>query len=169
MPGGWMTGRELHQWREQYDRSAVVPCDVIGEVTTWARCVASDLPRTLTTARAVFAGPIIETPLLHEPYVAEFKTGSLRLPIGVWRWVLRLAWVTGHVSQRAARDEFRQRVVQAANLIAQTGEDTLVVAHAGMMAYLRVELTRRGFSGPRYRVAEHARLYVFQRSLPAPT
>jgi broad specificity phosphatase PhoE len=71
--------------------------------------------------------------------------------------------VTGHRSQRAARDHFKRRVQAVADL-AEAGEgDVLLVSHAGMMAYLRAELVRRGFRGPQFRIAEHARLYVFER------
>ena len=50
-----------------------------------------------------------------------------------------------------------------ADLIESAETDILLFTHAGMMAYLRSELVRRGFVGPRYRLAEHGRLYVFER------
>ena len=50
-----------------------------------------------------------------------------------------------------------------AEMIDSHQEDLLVVSHAGMMLYLRKELLRRGFCGPKFGMAEHARLYVFER------
>jgi hypothetical protein len=52
---------------------------------------------------------------------------------------------------------------QVADLVESSDEEVLVVSHAGMMAYLRRELVGRGFAGPKFRLAEHGRLYVFER------
>ncbi|HEX8281488.1 MAG TPA: histidine phosphatase family protein, partial [Chthoniobacterales bacterium] len=114
-------------------------------------------------AKAVFRGEVECTPLLREPEFAEFRTGRLRLPVPVWRWWLRLAWMTGHQSQRGCRDEFRRRVAAVADRLCALEGDTLVVSHAGMMAYLSRELRRRGFSGPKLRIAGHATAYVYER------
>jgi broad specificity phosphatase PhoE len=87
----------------------------------------------------------------------------LRLPVTVWVWMVRLAWFTGHRSQRASRDEFLQRVGAVADLLEQSTVDTLVVSHAGMMTYLSAELRRRGFRGPRLRLPKHAILHLYTR------
>jgi hypothetical protein len=50
-----------------------------------------------------------------------------------------------------------------ADRIEAGGEDVLLVSHAGMMLFLSQELKRRGFQGPKLGVAEHARVYVFER------
>lgn len=42
-------------------------------------------------------------------------------------------------------------------------QDTLVVSHAGMMAYLSAELRRRGFLGPKLRIARHATAYLYEK------
>ena len=50
--------------------------------------------------------------------------------------------------------------------------DTLVVSHAGMMAYLSADLRRRGYSGPKLRIAKHATLYTYEKNpvpMPAKT
>ena len=121
------------------------------------------MPRTLATARAIFTGPIEETELLREADFAEFKTGKLRLPMGLWRWVLRITWMTGHSSQRTCRDSFRRRVLCVADELQRREGDILVVSHAGMLAYLAAELRKRGFDGPKLRVPQHSRLYVYHR------
>jgi hypothetical protein len=43
-------------------------------------------------------------------------------------------------------------------------QDTLVVSHAGMMAYLSAELRRRGFAGPKLRWAKHATAYIYEKN-----
>lgn len=167
-PRGWRTSEELLAWLESYDRGEVM----IGEFDLggieWNVCVASDLPRARVTAEAVFRGGEIElTSLLREGRFASFGTGRLRLPVKLWEWVLRVAWLTGHRTQRACRDELRERVRMMAERLAKRAEeerqDTLVVSHAGVMLYLSEELRRRGFIGPKMGIARHARVYVFDR------
>lgn len=116
------------------------------------------------TAQAAYAGTILQTPLLREVETLPFATGRLRLPLRVWRWLFRLAWLTGHKSQRPARDDLHRRVGAMADLLEAQPMHTLIVSHAGMMHFLRKELLRRGFQGPNFRVAEHGKLYVFERT-----
>ena len=42
--------------------------------------------------------------------------------------------------------------------------DPFPLTMAGMMAMLSAELRRRGFTGPRLRIAAHARAYVYSRA-----
>jgi hypothetical protein len=120
------------------------------------------------TAQAVFRGEITQSATLREADFAPFRTGSLRLPIGIWKWVLRFAWLTGHRSQRNCRDDFRRRIAAVADQLSAADRDTLVVSHAGTMAYLSRELQRRGFVGPKLRVAKHAVAYVYEKRGVAP-
>jgi broad specificity phosphatase PhoE len=162
-PSGWRNSAELEAWRERYDLAdAIVGEFNVGNVN-WAACLSSDLPRAMTTAATVFQGPIEYTPLLREVELTPFQTGRLRLPIFAWQWLFRLAWVSGHKSQRAARDDFRRRVNAVADRLQMETKDTLVVSHAGMMAYLCRELRRRGFRGPKLRIAKHATVYAYER------
>ena len=164
MPSGWVTAAELHTWRKRYDAAEAHPTGVTLDSTRWWRCYSSDMTRAYVTAQTLYSGEIVQTPLLREADMAEFRTGQLRLPVSVWRQVLRFTWMTGHGSQRAVRDDFKLRVQAVADL-AESGEgDVLLFSHAGLLAYLRVELVRRGFRGPKFRIAEHARLYVFERA-----
>jgi broad specificity phosphatase PhoE len=168
LPSGWKTAAELSAWRVQYDLSPTIPGPLDLGSHPWSDCLSSDLERTAVTAKAAFAGTIEFTPLLREPEIAEFQTGGLRLPIGAWRWMLRLAWMTGHRSQRTSRNEFRTRVSVIADMLEKRDADILVVSHAGMMAYLSAELRARGYTGPTLRIPKHARLYVYEKK-PART
>lgn len=162
-PSGWLTSDDLQLWRTRYEAAApiVAPIDVNG--VAWQRCFSSDVRRAHVTARAAYSGRIIQTPLLREPNVLPFATGRLLLPFWCWRQILRLAWLTGHKSQRTARDEFHHRIRAVADLLEAEPVDTLVVSHAGVMFFLRKELIRRGFQAPNFRLAEHGRLYVLER------
>lgn len=168
VPQGWKTAGELQAWRERYDCAPISPASVDLGPTRWARCICSDAPRALKTAEVIHSGPVEVTPLLREFDFAEFRTGSLRLPVGAWKWVLRLAWTSGHGSQRAARDDFRQRVQAMAQMLDAETEPLLVVSHGGMMMHLARELIRRGFAGPKLGVADHAKLYLYERDEAAP-
>ena len=163
LPSGWNTAMELHEWRSRYDNSQVlrVPLDLGTGV--WNACLSSDLERAVITAKAAYPGEIEFTPLLREAEFAPFQTGGLKLPTWLWRQVLRVAWMGGHKSQRACRDEFRSRVMAVADLLEARKENVLVVSHAGMMMYLSKELARRGFVGPKVRMPENARLYVYEK------
>jgi broad specificity phosphatase PhoE len=158
-----MTSDDLQAWRMRYDAAAVCPTPVTLEWECWARCYASDLSRAHTTAQTLYSGEILPLAELREAEFAPFRTGRLRLPVLVWHWLLRLAWMTGHSSQSQLRDDFLGRVRAAADLIEGHEEDLLLVSHAGMMFYLRKELLRRGFCGPKFGLADNARLYVFER------
>lgn len=160
---GWKTAAEIHTWRQHYDASPAIPgqCDL--DSAHWQECLSSDMERTVATAKAIYSGAIESTSLLREPELAQFQTGNLRLPMRLWRWVLRFTWMTGHRSQRLKRDEFHKRVKQAADLLESKSENVLVVSHAGMMAYLSAELRHRGYAGPKLRIPKHAVLYVYEK------
>lgn len=163
-PSGWVTSGELQQWRVRYDASEPIVGPVDVRAVAWQRCFSSDLKRAFATAQAAYSGTIIQTPELREVETLPFATGRLRLPLWAWRWVFRLAWLTGHQSQRPARDDLHRRVRAMADLLEAEPADTLVVSHAGVMHYLRKELLRRDFQGPGFKLAEHGRLYVFERT-----
>jgi broad specificity phosphatase PhoE len=163
LPRGWRTAAELEEWRRRYDASPVLPHKVELGAIRWDFCLSSDLDRAMATARAVFDRAIESTPLLREAEFARFPTGSLRLPVLAWKWMLRLAWLSGHGSQRRHRDHLRSRITGAADAIASRADNVLAVSHAGFLYYLSVELRRRGFAGPKLRLPECATLYVYER------
>lgn len=163
-PSGWVTAGYLQDWRVRYDAAEVRSGPIDVGAVTWQSCFSSDLKRAYITAQAAYAGTITQTPLLREVETLPFATGRLRLPLWAWRWCYRLAWLTGHQSQRSVRDDLHRRVRAIADRLEAKPVDTLVVSHAGVMHYLRKELLRRGFHGPGFKLAEHARLYVFERA-----
>jgi broad specificity phosphatase PhoE len=163
LPTEWLTSAELQDWRQRYDRAPVCPIPVADEAGNWDLCFSSDLPRAEQTARAIYSRDVVLLQELREVEFAPFQTGELRLSVRVWSWILRLAWLTGHASQKCFRDDFRSRVRAVADRIEQRGGDLLIVSHAGMMLFLRKELLNRGFHGPKLGIAEHAKVYVFCR------
>ncbi len=163
MPSGWMTASELHKWREDYELANVRHIDPDLGGVEWARCIASTVRRASLTAKTIFPGEVMETDGLREAEFAEFRTGALCLPVLIWYFIFRLSWITGHRSQRVLRDDFMKRVRTVADELEGATANTLVVSHGGVMAFLRAELLRRGFTGPKFRLAAHARVYVYER------
>lgn len=163
MPSGWVTAADLHTWRQAYELAGVRPIEPDLGGVEWSRCIASTVRRAALTATSIFPGTVTQTDLLREAEFAEFRTGTLSLPVVVWYCIFRLSWMTGHRSQRTLRDEFMARVRAVADELERGTADTLVVSHGGMMAFLSAELLRRGYSGPKLRLAMHARVYVYER------
>lgn len=162
-PDGWPTAADLQEWRNRYDRAeAIIGEFRLGDVV-WKACISSDLQRAFTTAQTVYSGEIQRTDLLREAEFGQFGTGRLRLPLWMWQWLLRFSWMAGHRSQRAFRDDFRRRVSTMAERLSALEKDTLVVSHAGTMAYLSAELRKRGFRGPKLRIARHATAYIYEK------
>ena len=169
LPSGWSTAAELAEWRVRYDSARAIPVPINLGSTAWNACLSSDLDRAIVTANAAFNGMLEITPLLREPEFSQFRTGRLRLPIWVWRWMLRISWMTGHRSQRHCRDDFRLRVASVVDALERRNENTLVVSHAGMMAYLSAALRNRGYIGPRLRIPKHAQLYEYEKHSNQPS
>lgn len=164
MPVGWMTSGQLRQWLREYGVAGVTPREVDLGGIKWERCFSSDSPRAVNTARALYSGPIIETATLREPDIRPFSTGSLRLPYSGWKWLFMLAWFTSHRSQLEAKRAFFTNVRRFLNeLLPQSEGNTLIVSHAGIMMFLRREFLRLGFKGPKFKVADNGRLYIFEK------
>lgn len=165
LPSGWRTAAEIHQWRLEYESSEIAPQEVWLGDTDWRHCLSSDLPRAYLTAQSIFPGPITQIPHLREVEIAPFNTGRLRLPLLGWRWLVQTAWLTSHHSQRAAQERFLGNVRHVAReILHPRTEHTLVVSHGVMMMFLRRELLALGYSGPRFKLAENGKLYVFERT-----
>jgi broad specificity phosphatase PhoE len=163
-PTGWMTWGDLMAWREMYETAEITANTIDLGGIAWSQCISSDLPRAYATARAAFTGEILQLPELREPQVDAFRTGNLKLPFPMWKWMLRLAWMTSHSSQRNAKLSFMAKVKQVTDsVLTQAKEDTLIVSHAGVMMFLRKELVKLGFTGPEFKIAENGKLYVFER------
>jgi broad specificity phosphatase PhoE len=163
-PARWITAQEIHQWLQDYDCAEIEMS--IGDLGShsFSRCFSSNCTRAVRTAEALYPGRIEQTQLLREPNIRCFQTGSLKLPYAGWRWVLRLAWLTSHRSQLEAKQGFLQNIrTFASTLSGQTGPDTLIVSHAGVMIFLRKELLKQGFRGPKFTIPEHGRLYLFEK------
>jgi broad specificity phosphatase PhoE len=164
MPTGWLSAADIQVWQTEYDTAAVIQKPVSLGEAVWERWMSSDVKRARETAQAIGPGPWEELPELREPQISVLRTGTLRLPFPVWRWIFRWMWMTSHRSQKAIKEELLRNVTYVAKeILAPDRRNTLVVSHAGVMMFLHRELLKQGFAGPRFKVAEHGRLYLFER------
>jgi len=160
----WMTPEQISQWMLDYDMAEVKPGAVDLGGITWTRCISSDSPRALKTAQAIYSGPIESTPMLREPALNPIARTNLRMPFPFWKMMLRVAWMTSHKSQLDAKTAFLANVKTFANdVLPKCDGNTLVVGHAGFMIFLRKELLRQGFKGPKYTLPDNGKLYVFEK------
>jgi broad specificity phosphatase PhoE len=159
-----LTSRELHQWLDEYDASDVEPTDVDLGATRWDSCYASPLYRAYKTAETIYDGEVIQMEALREVRPDPILNNDVRLPFIAWPLLLRLAWFVNHASQTEGRADVERRVANVLDdILARGGQEILIVSHGGIMAFLRKELLRRGYFGPKFGIAENATLYVFEK------
>jgi broad specificity phosphatase PhoE len=48
-------------------------------------------------------------------------------------------------------------------ILSQSEEDVLIVSHGALMMFMRKELLKRGFKGPRLKTPENGKLYIFEK------
>lgn len=161
LPSGWPSCHDLILWREEYETSPVIPCPVSLGSTPWERCYSSPSPRALETAHTIWHSAPQVCDHLREADFIPFATGSLRLPLAVWEWMIRLAWATGHASQRAARTDMMERVQKFVCLLSESRtQHVLVVSHTGTMLHLRRALHKLGYRVPHFVRPRHGQLYL---------
>lgn len=164
MPRKWLTNAELHHWRTHYEQADIIskPVDLGG--IQWSQCISSTSKRAVLTARHIYPGQLTHLDELREPDINPFTTGRIKLPFPGWQWVTIMAWITSHSSQSAVKRKFLNNidcVIRA--YVANRSDDLLIVSHAGVMMFLRKELLRLGYNGPKFRTADHGRLYIFEK------
>ena len=161
----WMSSAEYQAWVNAYDTSEIRIGRVDLGATEWGVCYCSDLPRAHKTAQAIYAGPLVATPLLREIPIGPVFHSARRWPFAFWEVVGRLAWYRGHSSQVEGRAQTLARVrAVLAQALARPEVNALIVSHGGLMWCLQPELERQGFKGEPFSKAENGRLYVYERS-----
>ena len=162
-PNKLVTTNELIQWQMDYDVSELVECEIDLYGLEWKRCFSSDLARATQTADKVFIGEIIFLKELREMSIYPVLGSDIKLPLWLHLFVIRIAWFLGFESQKESKKQVIQRINRALDQALQQGEDVLIVGHGGIMMFMRKELLRRGFTGPKFNRPENARLYVFEK------
>ncbi|MBY6036860.1 histidine phosphatase family protein [Fictibacillus nanhaiensis] len=160
----WITPAEFDQWLKEYEASEVEDTEVdLGEMS-WKKCYVSTVRRAEYTAEKIYDGELIKSDDLREIPVYPFFKRNIKIPMILYPLCIRAAWLINHKSQLERRTDVEKRISNILDRIIEEGEENaLVVSHGGVMLFMRKELIRRGFKGPKLGRPENAKLYVFEK------
>jgi broad specificity phosphatase PhoE len=154
---------QILEWFNEYDRADVEASSTEMGGMKWDICFTSDLHRARKTAAMIYKGRIIEKEDLREFKMYPIFKKNVRLPFLFWPVLIRVAWYFNLKSQIGHKLESLKKVKEFVDeIVSADWENILIVSHAALMMYLRKELIRRGFRGPKFRKAENGRLYVYE-------
>ncbi|MBU9713209.1 histidine phosphatase family protein [Evansella tamaricis] len=158
-----VNAEELMTWMEEYDESEVIPKPVDLGGIEWKHCYSSDLYRAKVTAKSIYDKEITFMEDLREVRFSPIFQKQLRLPLFIHLLLLRGAWYVNHTSQPETKTEIVTRINKTLDHLTETQENTLIIGHGGIMIFMRRELLKRGFKGPKFNRPKNAELYVFER------
>ncbi|SHJ32546.1 histidine phosphatase family protein [Propionispora hippei] len=159
-----MTPTQLKEWLHEYELSDVKDCLLEPDKGIWETCYSSDLPRAIKTAQKLFAGEIIETKALRELPIFPPTNINFKLPVVLWLFLGRIAWMLSHKSQVESKAMLKERVKYIVDeIILKNDQDILIVSHGFLMIFLRKELLKQGFRGPNFKKAVNGEIYVFEQ------
>jgi broad specificity phosphatase PhoE len=163
-PSKLVTSRELLIWQQDYNESQIEEVDIDHQGQKWTKCFSSDLERAKITATRAFEGNIIFSEDLREMSLYPVIHTEMRLPLWLHVTLIRLAWLMGHTSQKESKKEVIARINRVLDQALLQGEDILIVGHGGIMMFMRKELLKRGFSGPKFSRPDNAKVYIFEKT-----
>jgi broad specificity phosphatase PhoE len=160
----WITPSEFDQWMKEYEESDVEETEVDLGGEDWQKCYVSTVRRAAYTAEKIYQGELIKTEDLREIPVYPFFKRNIKIPMILYPLCIRTAWFFNHKSQLERRTDVEMRVSKIIDRILEENEENaLVVSHGALMMFLRKELIRRGFKGPKLGRPENAKLYLFEK------
>ena len=158
----FMTSKEYDRYIYQYDRSNVIPNEVVID-KEWDKCYCSSLSRAITTAKTVYDGEIIITDKLIEVPSAAWRNTNIRVPYGIWALLNRIAWIRNHMSQPEGRRVTIKRINEIIDIIlSEKNKNILIVSHAGTLYEIQKILIRKGFRGGYFIKPRNGKLYAFE-------
>ncbi|KAB2330245.1 histidine phosphatase family protein [Cytobacillus depressus] len=160
----WVNPAELHKWLEDYDLSDIEVGRTDLQNIKWQKCYSSDLSRAEKTAEAIFEGEIIKTDKLREIKAYPFLQRNIKLPYLLWAVFIRLAWMISHPSQKDSITLVKERInLFLDEVLAEKNDNVLIVSHGALMIFMRKELLKRGYKGPRINHPQNGKLYIFEK------
>lgn len=158
----FMTSEEYNQYMYKYDRSEVIPNEIVID-KEWDKCYCSSLSRAVTTAQTVYDGEIIMTDKLIEIPSAAWRNTNIRIPYIIWTLLNRFAWIRNHTSQPEGRRKTIKRISEIIDIILnEKDKNILIVSHAGTLYEVQKILIRKGFKGDYFIKPRNGKLYTFQ-------
>ncbi|MBB3110056.1 broad specificity phosphatase PhoE [Paenibacillus phyllosphaerae] len=133
-------------------------------VTTWDRCITSDLPRAWKTAVSLHEVEVTTRAELRE-VSPRLYGGRIVLPFFMWAVLVQLSKTMRPRSQPESKADIEQRIKRLLDELLEASEgNLLIVSHGWIMLELKKELIRRGFRGGEglWRL-KNGELYLFER------
>jgi broad specificity phosphatase PhoE len=155
-----LTKRELVEWFDAYAIAKIVHGEYDLAGVHWRHCYSSPLTRALHTAHHLYQGEIKQADALKELDVLPHVNPIIRLPIMLWAILMKIKSTRSNEATDSFSNELNAFVDE---LIAKKEEDVLIVSHGFVMMALRRELNKRGFTGEKFSVPKHGKVYVFRK------
>lgn len=161
---GWVKQSRVLQWFREYNEAAVQGMHVeVG--ASWHVCYSSQLQRAKKTAEAVYAGEVIYTNLLNEPFPDPVFRSDIKMPFMLWALLIRCAILWNHGTQSHRKEVLEARIRELMpDILRHADDNVLIVSHAFTMEILSRFLLQEGFSGRKLRRPENGVLYLFERA-----
>ncbi len=159
-----LNSTEFNYRMSGYDIYPVKPNVVNINSDEWDVCYASSLSRAQTTAKTIYDGKIITTPLIVEVPLSAFIKTNIKLHYMIWQIVGRIAWFFSWESQDEVKPKTLSRIDKFLTLIESSKhENILIVSHGFFMKILVSELKKRGFKGDLDFAPKNGKLYRFNK------
>jgi len=159
-----LNSAEFNERMSGYDIYPVKPNDVNIDINEWDVCFASTLSRAQTTARTIYNGNIITTPLIIEVPLSAFVETNTRLHYMIWQIVGRIAWLFSLKSQEEIKPQTLYRIDEFIKQIeSSVCQNILIVSHGFFMKVFVRELKKRGFKGELDFSPKNGKLYRLEK------
>ncbi|WMM26242.1 histidine phosphatase family protein [Tissierella sp. MB52-C2] len=160
----FMTSKGFEEWVNIYDTAPVRQDYPDESQIKWERCLSSDLPRALSTARHIYKGEIIGTKELREVHISPVFKTNIKLPFALWTVLGRMEWLCSHGSQNEKKAETEERIRNFISYVISSQENnTLLVTHGFSMKYTQEDLLKQGFKGEKFIKAQNGKMYIFKK------
>lgn len=153
-----LSAAELGIWVAAYNAAGIdldlrPPQNAIGQASTCAFVMCSNLPRSLESAKALGLDNIGACESLFRevdlPYASWYFP---RLPPSAWTVFFRLMWALGYSGNTESLSEAKARARRCAERLAELAAEhdrVLLVGHGSLNWFVARHLKRMGWSGPK--------------------
>lgn len=155
-----VSSKELKQWFKEYDIAEIEENEVNLSDVIWEKCFTSDLPRAIETANKIYSGDITQIKELREVQLNLPLKKDIKLPFLLWAILIKLGFLTPAEYIKNVRKQIESLLDEK---LLTHNQDILIVSHGALMIYLRKELLKRGFRGPKFKTPENGQLYIFEK------
>jgi broad specificity phosphatase PhoE len=172
IPRRLVSGHDLGDWLLSFNAAGLSHTDAVPETTRElvksVRCVlASDLPRSVESAKLLSSRGVSVDSDLREAGLPSSMGVSLRLPPGIWVVLARVAWWLNCRRSVESTTETRARAKRAADRLCALATEhgsVAVIGHGVFNRFIARQLRIRGWHGPRFLPTAHWAASRFTRA-----